>query len=58
MVDWGALEGWAITAVLLVVPVAVAWWRRYRRNPEGFRSSWSRLPSDWRQPSDRFRPPR
>jgi hypothetical protein len=57
VIDWNALEGWLITALLLLVVVGIAWWRRYRRNPEGFRRSWSRLPSDWRQPSDRFRPP-
>lgn len=56
-IDWGALEGWAMTAALLACVVAAVWYRRWRRDPKAFRESWSRLPSDWRQPGDRFRPP-
>lgn len=58
MIDWGAFEGWLITAILLLVPVGFVWWRRWRRDPAGFAASWRRLPPDWRQSSDRFRPPR
>jgi hypothetical protein len=35
--DLDALAGWAITAVLLMTVVAMAWYRRWRRDPAGFR---------------------
>jgi hypothetical protein len=57
MIDWDAAQGWAITAVLMLALVGVVWWLRWRRDPLAFREGWMRVPSDWRQPADRFRPP-
>jgi len=35
--DLDALVGWALTAVLLLSIVAIAWYRRWRRDPAAFR---------------------
>lgn len=35
--DLDALVGWALTAVLLLSVVAIAWHRRWRRDPAAFR---------------------
>lgn len=57
VIDWGALQGWAMVSGLLLAVVALVWWRRWRRDPKGFRDSFRRLPHDWRGPSPPL-PPR
>lgn len=56
-IDWGALEGWALVAGLMLALVALVWWRQWRRDPQGFRERFRRLPHDWRGPSPPL-PPR
>jgi hypothetical protein len=34
--DWGALIGWAMTAVPMLLLVGIMWFRRWRRDPRAF----------------------
>lgn len=35
--DIDALIGWALTALLMLIVVAIVWYRRWRRDPVAFR---------------------
>lgn len=50
VIDWDALIGWSMTAVPLLLLVAIVWYRRWRRDPAAFREQLGREAPGMRTP--------